>query len=418
VLELFRRAGAGALLKFEFYFRSPEDYAPKRVRVESVNEDGQTFKVMDLAAKNLVEKSVFPGELTVGLATRSENDPVIKLLQQLKIDPRPFLDPNLRVGQLGGEEFRTPASRSDQAVPHARSAPPIEHQDLWRNLPRCRSELGAGFRASAPLPIRFPQPVRGEFIPRGGRTFQPFRPFPERVRPEQFRPVMRLEGREDEQLRRGRRHTHIFTEGEEREESQEVDSGLYGRRQWGRGGPEAMNQQERGAAWHARADQGERIGYFGRRMGHRAEERRIPVEEEENPYREGRWEQSGRREGRGETDVEAEEVRGGWRRRNDREERVKGAEAEEEERMHGRRSTPFWGPEVTGLGSRMRGRVFLKNQGQEDEVPEGPFFRVGRRGDEIRRFGRGEGDDAGARPGGAGGQLETRTEALKGIRKH
>jgi hypothetical protein len=71
VLELCNRAGAQALVGFDFYFQEQGDYAPRKVRVEQVNPNGLTLKVMDLGAKKSIEREIAPGELTVGWATRS-----------------------------------------------------------------------------------------------------------------------------------------------------------------------------------------------------------------------------------------------------------------------------------------------------------------------------------------------------------
>jgi hypothetical protein len=178
VLEMFCRGGVEAFIGFEFYFRDPREYASKKVRIERVNSDRQTLSVMDIAAKTLLEKCIIPGELTVGLATRSENDPVIRLLKQLKIDSRPFPDPALRVKQGQREEgLRTPIPRAEKFGQLIRSAPPM--------FPRpFRPEFEGGFRAATPiLGMHGVQQVRGEHVARGGRAFRPFQPMFQGIKP-------------------------------------------------------------------------------------------------------------------------------------------------------------------------------------------------------------------------------------------
>lgn len=92
VVEVFRRAGARALVGLEFYLRDGREGAKKKVRVERLNPDGQTYRVSDIQTREEIPKAVLPVELTVGLGTRTEDDPVIKIMQELQIDHRPFLN--------------------------------------------------------------------------------------------------------------------------------------------------------------------------------------------------------------------------------------------------------------------------------------------------------------------------------------
>jgi hypothetical protein len=147
-----------------------EDYEPKKVRVKQVNSDGQTLKVMDIRAKRMLDKCMFPGELTVGTARRSEADPVIRLLKQLKIDAQPFIDPNLRVMPSEAEDFRLPPSRLDNLETQRRSATPL--------FPRpARPDMREGMRAPTPFQAaQGPYPARGEQAPPAGQAFGPFLP--------------------------------------------------------------------------------------------------------------------------------------------------------------------------------------------------------------------------------------------------
>jgi hypothetical protein len=150
VLELYRRTELHALVGFEFFFQEQGDYAPRKVRIDQVNPDGKTFKVMDLGAKKLIEKDLSSGELTVGWATRSENDPVICLLKEVKIDAQPFLDPNLRAMQTEAEEVRNQQARRENAAPFARSAPLQRPPEAAGSMHAHGPEIGRGVRAATP----------------------------------------------------------------------------------------------------------------------------------------------------------------------------------------------------------------------------------------------------------------------------
>jgi hypothetical protein len=92
--------------------------------VEQLNQDGQSYKVMDIRAKAVLVRNILPTEMIVGQATRAEDDPVIKLLKQVKIDAHPFLDPRLTRPESAEGEFRTPASRMEAYEPQRRSSHP------------------------------------------------------------------------------------------------------------------------------------------------------------------------------------------------------------------------------------------------------------------------------------------------------
>jgi hypothetical protein len=204
VVELAKRAGIHALVGFEFFYAQPGEYGHKKVRIEKVNPDGQTLSVIDVGEKRLIEKKLFPGELTVGAESRARNDPVIRFLRQVKIRAQPFLDPNLRVQPQEAEEYRTPASRLDNLAPLRKSAPPVNPQAV-------RPELGAGFRAATPSPRgQFFQPVKGENSQGGGRGFRPFRPMFRGARQAQSFPLGPPDRREQEQLRGGRGYVPGF----------------------------------------------------------------------------------------------------------------------------------------------------------------------------------------------------------------
>jgi hypothetical protein len=266
VFEIYRRVGgARALVGFEFFFRDPSEPVPKKVRVEHVNPDGQTLGIMDVGAKVLLDKCVFPGELVVGTGTRSETDPVIKLLRQVRIDPQPFLDPELRVTQSEAEEFRSPPSRLKNLEQLRRSAPPVFPHQI-------RPNMGRGVRAATPFSAGHgPPPGRGEPLVRGGRAFRPFRPLIRGIRPIQNVQVGLPERRENEAPERRRGQFQFFEGGIEGEGAGEAGAGWPERRDWVHAEQEMGRETGGRFAWGSREEPEGPARYQGRMMGQRPE---------------------------------------------------------------------------------------------------------------------------------------------------
>jgi hypothetical protein len=169
---------------FEFYLREGREGALKRVRVESLNQDGQTYRVMDLRAKAELPRDLHPSEMCVGLAMRSEEDPVIKLLRQIDINEHPFLDPRLTRPGSAVEEFRRPLSRVETFEPLRRSAPPILPNGARVPIRPFNLDAARTFRTGTPL-IRgeMRNAGRGAPFPVGEGGFGPFRPSMQAGRP-------------------------------------------------------------------------------------------------------------------------------------------------------------------------------------------------------------------------------------------
>jgi hypothetical protein len=204
-LELFKRAGAQTLVGFQFYFQEQGDYAPRKVRIEQVTQNGLTLKVMDLGAKKLIERDIASGELTVGWATRSEEDPVIRLLRQVKINAQPFLDPNLRSMQQEAEGVKNQQGGKGDEHPFSRSAPPMMPPGMGQPMHAARPEMGGRVRAATPSILgQFSPPVRGEGMQRGKEAFRPFQPFVRGIRPIPARPMQQFNRIYEENLQRGR----------------------------------------------------------------------------------------------------------------------------------------------------------------------------------------------------------------------
>jgi hypothetical protein len=87
VAFLYKHAGARALVGLEFFLWPPRDLRTRRVRVDKLNRDGDSYQVTDVHAQEGLVRAVFPGELSVGLATRKRDEPLIKLPRsQLKCE--------------------------------------------------------------------------------------------------------------------------------------------------------------------------------------------------------------------------------------------------------------------------------------------------------------------------------------------
>jgi hypothetical protein len=417
VLELFRRTEAGALVGFEVYFMEQGDYAPKRIRVEKVNEDGHTLQVMDLGAKVLLEKRIFPGELTVGAATRSENDPVIRLLKQVKINPRPFLDPNLRDTQSEVDEFRSPPSRLGSFVPVRRSAPPVFPPERAGLLRRERPELGGGIRAATPSPMnQGPLPVRGEYMQRGRGQFRPFQPYFGGVRPVRVTPERPPDMREEGQHARPCGQFPFYGERRGGEMTEERHAGLIDRRNGNPGRFEQKAQWGEREDWPAREPFRERVGHLGRMMGQLDEDRGNHFQEFQEQLKEARRRNY---QERGETEPERaarEEAELGRRRRMDQRQRGTGFGEEWGERLHEGRRDRAWGAGERRAGDRMRGTDFQISDEPEDEDIEEVGSGMEGVEDATGRFGKRESGESRRRRETKGDGLETRLAALEGDR--
>jgi hypothetical protein len=58
--EISRRAGAQAMVGFELYLNKGREGTRRKVRVERLNPDGQTYRVMDLVTKKEMPKDILP----------------------------------------------------------------------------------------------------------------------------------------------------------------------------------------------------------------------------------------------------------------------------------------------------------------------------------------------------------------------
>jgi hypothetical protein len=93
VQDLYKLAGAIALVGLEFYIKDPAELDPKKIRLDRLSIDGTSYRATDVKRSVRLERNVTPGELTIGLASRQADDPVIGLLRRAKLDPKPYLNP-------------------------------------------------------------------------------------------------------------------------------------------------------------------------------------------------------------------------------------------------------------------------------------------------------------------------------------
>jgi hypothetical protein len=251
LVEVFRRAGARALV---FYLRDGREGAKKKVRVERLNPDGQTYRVLDIQTREEIFKAVLPVKLTVGLGTRTEDDPVIKIMQELQIDHHPFLNSLLNRPESVAREFRTPLSHQEAFEPLRRSAPPILFPETRETArPFLPNNTGA-FRRGTPSPSGMHAGREGLFR-MGGRGFGPFKPGMQATRPTPLAPLRPLGGhfRSPEGLmgapmaeQRRRRVEPVLGDEHQREGSKE---------NWEAFDQDFWNERRRRADWDRRNDQ-------------------------------------------------------------------------------------------------------------------------------------------------------------------
>jgi hypothetical protein len=110
VMGLMKWAGARALVGLEFFYRPVNELWRRRVRLDKVNANGESFKGTDVNADVGLVGDISPRDLTVGVGTRRRNEPVIRLLEECDLPFRQFVDPLLE--RAGGDdaEFLTPNS--------------------------------------------------------------------------------------------------------------------------------------------------------------------------------------------------------------------------------------------------------------------------------------------------------------------
>lgn len=110
VERMYKVGGAKSLLGLEFFYRKPQEARARRVKLNQLNEDANTYKVMDVHEQVGLVEDVSPGDLTVGIASRRKGEDVVKLMQACDINPRKFIDPLLEGIGEREQGYQTPQS--------------------------------------------------------------------------------------------------------------------------------------------------------------------------------------------------------------------------------------------------------------------------------------------------------------------
>jgi hypothetical protein len=164
VERMYKIGGAKSLIGLEFQYRRPQEARARRVKLSKLNEDGDTYKGLDVRAQVGLVDDISPKDLTIGLASRRRGEDIVKLMQACDINPRKFIDPLLDRVEERELGYQTPQSDFERFQGSgrqvARSSPPYETE---RRYPVHRgnyySEYGGGIgmhgRGGAPSPRPF-----------------------------------------------------------------------------------------------------------------------------------------------------------------------------------------------------------------------------------------------------------------------
>jgi hypothetical protein len=110
VAEMYKYGGAFSLVGLEFYYKPAADAPEIRVKLDGLFRNGETYRATDVRAGRPLEDGFHPRELRIGLRTRGQRDPVIKLLKQLKMPTEAYIDPLLDEPSNGLDDYQTPDS--------------------------------------------------------------------------------------------------------------------------------------------------------------------------------------------------------------------------------------------------------------------------------------------------------------------
>jgi hypothetical protein len=76
--RMYKVGGAKSLVGLEFFFRQPHETRTRRVELNKLNADGNTYKGTDVHAKVGLVCDISPGDLTVGLNSRRRGKDIVK----------------------------------------------------------------------------------------------------------------------------------------------------------------------------------------------------------------------------------------------------------------------------------------------------------------------------------------------------
>jgi hypothetical protein len=110
VERMYKVGGAKSLIGLEFFYKRPQENRARRVKLNQLNEDANTYKGTDVHAQVGLIEDISPGDLTIGLASRRRGEDVVKLMQACDINPSRFIDPLLDRAEEREMGYQTPQS--------------------------------------------------------------------------------------------------------------------------------------------------------------------------------------------------------------------------------------------------------------------------------------------------------------------
>lgn len=164
VARMYKIGGARSLVGLGFYYRPPQETRVRRVKLNKLNEDGNSYKGEDVQAKVGLIADITPGELTVGLRTRRRSEDIVRLMRACDVNPRPFIDPLLEDVEEGEGGYRTPKSDFERYQGGGRfgrrSAPPYELEGRYPAHRGGYGEIMGGVGVQARGGAQTPRPLQ------------------------------------------------------------------------------------------------------------------------------------------------------------------------------------------------------------------------------------------------------------------
>jgi hypothetical protein len=184
VSEMYKYGGAFALISLEFDYKPREDAQMIRVRLNGLHGNGKTYRAIDVKTSRPLEDSVHPRELTIGRTPRGRRDPVILLLQKLKMPTEAYLEPLAERPRSGLRDYFTPESQFGLHAEERRASGlrPFAEQAYEQQGGGMMGAMGRRGGGTPQLRAHMsPPPQRSvqQFGPQMGHAYQPaFRPSP------------------------------------------------------------------------------------------------------------------------------------------------------------------------------------------------------------------------------------------------
>jgi hypothetical protein len=177
VADMYKYGGAFALIGLTFFHREKEGEGPILVRLTGLHGKGETYRATEFKTEKGLPNSVSPGELTIGIRSRTPRDAVILLLRKLKLPYEAYLDPLAERPGTGHGEYLTLETEMGLGTERRRpSAPPVFNERGPAGprgiMPRAlgRKRLGTPFQGAQWSQPR--QPSGQQFLPAMGGGLQ------------------------------------------------------------------------------------------------------------------------------------------------------------------------------------------------------------------------------------------------------